>query len=260
MRKILSVAALAFTATILSFTQQNPPHKADIDALLVKLRSNDGGVRAEAYEQLRSDPMALRSAKVKAAFLDLLDRENHELDAQLVEAQKEGYPDRGDNAGYAEYYSDLLDAVDSFADWNNPRQACILVNASSSDDSAFAAEIANHAKVTIPCLMKRSEGPITVNRAVTVPVLVQALAKGKDSLDPGTAQAVRQIVLGALNDPDEGVRAFTVHALGRFGSEDMIAALRKVAETDPSPEVQGHSIKKAAAEAIAAIQKRAGQR
>src|SRR5208282_3303660 len=54
------------------------------------------------------------------------------------------------------------------------------------------------------------------------------------SLDPGTAQAVRQIVLRALDDPEEGVRAFTVHALGKFGSEEMIAALRKVAETDPS--------------------------
>ena len=87
--------------------------------------------------------------------------------------------------------------------------------------------------------------------------MVQALAKAKDSLDPRTAQAARQIVLGALSDPDEGVRAFTVHALGRFGAEDMIAALRKVAQTDPSPEVEGHSIRKSAAEAITAIQKRA---
>ena len=49
-------------------------------------------------------------------------------------------------------YSDLLSAVDSFANWNDPRQACILVNAGSSDDSAFATEVADHAKVAIPCL------------------------------------------------------------------------------------------------------------
>jgi hypothetical protein len=37
----------------------------------------------------------------------------------------------------------------SFADWNDPRQACILVDASYNDDSAFAAEIANHATITL---------------------------------------------------------------------------------------------------------------
>jgi len=38
----------------------------------------------------------------------------------------------------------------------------------------------------------------------------------------------------------------------------MISALRKVAQTDPSPEVDGHSTRKAAAEAISAIHKRVG--
>jgi HEAT repeat protein len=66
-----------------------------------------------------------------------------------------------------------------------------------------------------------------------------------------------RIILRTLQDPDELVRAFTVHAVGKYGTEDMIPALRKVAEADPSPEVEGHSIRKAAADAIAAIQKRA---
>jgi len=96
-----------------------------------------------------------------------------------------------------------------------------------------------------------------MNRAVSVPVLIQALGKAKGLLDPGTVRAARQIVLGALQDPDEAVRVFTVHALGKYGAEGMIPALRKVAEADPSPEVDGHSIRKSAAEAIAAIQKRA---
>ena len=96
-----------------------------------------------------------------------------------------------------------------------------------------------------------------MNRAVAIPVLVQALGKAKGALDPKTDQAARQIVLGALQDQEESVRVFTVHALGRFGTEDMITSLRKIAETDPSAEVEGHSIRKAAAEAVAEIQKRA---
>lgn len=194
-----------------------------------------------------------------AALLDLLDRENHVLDSQIEEAQKKGYPDEGDNAQYAEYYSDLLDTVDSFADWNGPRQVCILVNAGSSDDSVFAAEVANHARTTVLCLIKRSASPISMNRAVAVPILVQALAKARGTLDADTVRVAKQVVLAALNDSDEGVRGFTVLAFGRFGSEDMVPALRRIAEMDPAPEVQGHSIRKSAADAITQIQSRARQ-
>lgn len=109
--------------------------------------------------------------------MDLLDRDNHELHSQLVEAQRKGYPDEGDNEGFAEYYGEILDIVHSFADWNDPRQACILVNANSSDDSSFAAEVADHAKATIPCLMQRSKSAVSMSRAVAVPVLVQALQR-----------------------------------------------------------------------------------
>jgi len=105
--------------------------------------------------------------------------------------------------------------------------------------------------------MKRSASVISMNRAASVPVLVQALAKAKDTLDPGTVQSASRIVLGALQDPDELVRALTIHALAGFGAEDTIPALRKVAEADPEPEVDGHSIRRLAADAIAAIQKRA---
>jgi hypothetical protein len=258
---VLFIAAAGGTATA-SWRQQAAP-KPSVAALLAKLHSAERSERAEAFEQLRSNPANLQSPKVRMALLDLLDRENHELDSQLLEAQKKGYPDEGENEGYAEYYSYVLDTVDSFADWNDPRQACILVDASSSDDSAFAAEIADHAKVTVPCLMKRSESAISMNRAVSVPVLVQALGKAKGTLDHGTVQAARRIILRALQDPDEAVRAFTVHALGRYGAEDMIPMLKNVAKTDPafSKESNSYWIREAATRAVAAIQERtSGQR
>jgi hypothetical protein len=48
-------------------------------------------------------------------------------------------------------------------------------------------------------------------------------------------------------------------SLGQFGGEDMIPALRVVAETDPDP-AENYAIRKWAAEAIVAIQQRAGQK
>jgi hypothetical protein len=196
---------------------------------------------------------------VQAALLDLLDRENHVIESTLRESHGQvGVSDKY-GEGYGEYVAELGDTVDSFADWNDTHQVCILVNESYNPDSRFVAEIASHWKTAIPCLIKMYGSDVALTRAEAAPVLVRALASARDGLDPESSRAVRQVIVRALHDPHEAVRGNTVEALGSFGTEDMIPALKAVAETDPSPEVQGHSIKKSASEAIAAIQKRAGQ-
>jgi HEAT repeat protein len=56
------------------------------------------------------------------------------------------------------------------------------------------------------------------------------------------------------------MRAAAVDALRQFGTPDVIPALEEVVAKDPEPEVDGHSIRKYAAEAIAEIRKRKLQR
>jgi hypothetical protein len=244
-------------ATIIVSWGQQPTQAPSVAVLLRELHSNDLKVKVVALGQLRAHRANLQRSNVRTALIDLLDQENHDLDSRLLAAQSKGYPDEGDHSQWAEYYSDLVETVDSFVDWNDSRQACILVGAASSDDSAFAAELADHANVTIPCLIKRSQSTVSMNRAVTIPVLVQALAKVKGTLDSETLQAARNIVLAGLQDQDEAVRVFTVNAVGKYGGEDFIPSLSRVAETDLSPEIQGHSVRKEAVEAIAAIRRRA---
>ena len=207
--------------------------------MLTQLRSDDGDERSKAYKQLRSDPDALGSAAVRTAFVNLLDRENHHVMT-------------GDEEDYAEYVSSLAETVAKFADWSDPRQVCVLANSVDPPD-----ELADHAKAAVPCLLQRSKSSPPVARGAAVALLVQALAKGRDDLDSGTIQTVRQVILNGLRDPDETVKIPTLKALERFGAEDMIPALRNVAETDPDPS-EGYAIRKWAAEAIAAIQKRTG--
>jgi len=256
MKTVLLATISFFTVGVNCWGQKTASTKAGVTVLLAKLHSTEESEREEAFEQLLSDPANLKSPAVQAALLELLDRERQKLDSDLLEAQKKGYPDEGDNSEWGEYYSDLLGVVDSFANWNDPRQACILVDANPSDDSDFAAEIADHAKVTVPCLITRSNSAVSMIRAVAVPVLVQALTKASDTPDAKTIQTAKNIISAALQDSSDGVRAFTVHALGKFGSQDMIPALKKVAETDPAPEEDGHSIRKQAADAVAAIEER----
>lgn len=205
--------------------QQTSPNKPSLKSQLARLRSDDGGDRDAAFYQLRSDPAAMRNPQVQSALLDLLDRENQESTAGKH---------AGEGEGYGEYYSDLLGSVESFANWGDPRPVCILVRAGATPDGPTAAETAARMKIAIPCLLKMSKG---VDRVTAVPILVKALAKTKDNLDSGNIQTVEEVISLALHDSDEGVRLFTVDALGSFGEPDMIPALKEVARNDPSPEV-----------------------
>ena len=150
--------------------------------------------------------------------------------------------------------------VNSFADWNDPRQACILVYAGSDDYPSSAQQAAARARAAMSCLLKKSESKAAIDRAIAGPMLVEAVQKAQGTLDATTAQNARRIMLSNLHDPDDGVRASIVDALGKFGGTDMITPLKEVAEHDSSPEVDGHSIRKSAAEAISEIQKREAQR
>jgi hypothetical protein len=257
-RTILLLVAQVSVLTLICPAQQTQVSKPSVVSSLSELRSDDAGERAEAYEQLRSDPSAIHSPKVQTALLDLLDREEHVIESTLRGSHEQvGVSDKY-GEGYGEYVAELADTVNSFADWNDPHQACILVHESYNPDSRFAAEIASHWKTAIPCLVKMYGSDVGLTRGQAAPVLVRALTYSRDGLDPATLQAVRGIIVRALHDPHEAVRGNTVEALGSFGGEDMIPTLKAVAETDPSPEVQGHSIRKSASQAIAAIQKRGG--
>jgi HEAT repeat protein len=251
--RTLFVFALATLMTLTAaWAQQAPAHKLSTTELIAQLRSDDAQVRSGAFESVRTDTVALRDPKVRAALIELLDKENHEATDSVKDQRHTKYIGPGEDEAGSEYIGALADSVAKIVDWSSARQVCILA------DSVFPPpELAAHAKVAVPCLLHRSNAPPPV-RGYVVALLVQALSKGRGELDAVTIQAVRQIILSALHDPDDVVKIPTVKALGSFGGEDMIPALRNVAETDPDPS-EGYAIRKWAAEAIAAIQKRAGQ-
>jgi hypothetical protein len=268
MRIILAFTLAACTAVPLVRGQQADAAKPVVSGWLIKLKSNDWTERSDALEAIRSDPAALRSQQIQAALLDLLDRENRDSDEALRKAQtainqnanrSTHKADGPHYEGYGEYCSWLSETVDSFADWNDPRPACVLVNSGYVIYPPSPREAAARAKAAMPCILQMSMSDLAIKRAIAAPMLVEALAKARDFLDASVAKSANQAVLRNLLDPDEGVRLFTVDALGKFGGTDMISPLKDVAERDPSPEVEGNSIRKSAAEAIAEIQKRVGQ-
>jgi hypothetical protein len=248
--------SLPAAMAVASGGQQKPATNQSVSDLLAGLRSDDWTERAQAFERLRSDPRALSDSKVQEGLLSVLDRENQLVESTLRDSQGHvGVSDKY-GEGFGEYVGELGETVDSFANWNDPHQVCIFVHEPYNPESRFAAKIASHANVSVPCLVQMYGSDVGLIRAEASAVLVQALGKSKNQIDLTATQKVKRVVLTALQDPDESVRSSTVRALGMFGEVDMIPALEQVAETDPSPEVQGHSIRKSATDAIASIQKR----
>jgi len=226
------------TSLTVLWGQQTPLRKESRDKLLLNLRSENGEERSKAFERLRSDRTALRSASVKTALVDLLDRENQRAAS-------------GEGEDYAEYKGKLAETVVSIADWSDSRQVCILANSANPPK-----QLADHARIAVPCLLKKLKTAPVLERGPVFATLVQALAKGRNRLDSDTSRTLQQAILSGLHDSDASVRISTVKALGRFGGEDMIPELKVVADTDPDPS-EGYAIRKWAGEAIAAIQKRA---
>jgi HEAT repeat protein len=123
-------------------------------------------------------------------------------------------------------------------------------------------ELADHAKASLSCLVKRFNNAPNAFRGKVVTMMVQALTKGRNEVDSATIQSTDEAILGALRDTDEHFRANTVRALGKFGGAEMIPALEQVAKTDKAVDKLDHSllIREYAVKAVAEIQKRAGQK
>ncbi len=258
-RTVLRLAAVACVTVLSCWGQQPEPQKISVETLIDQMRSDDAGKRSEAYQQLRSNPQALRGTKVRAALLELLERESREFDSRVRAAQRPGQNSEGADSddGNPEYMDDLVSTVESFADLHDPNQICILVKTGYMPASTLASENALRVKAAMPCIVHMSESNFILDRERADRILVRLLAQVKDALDPGTVQAIRQIVVRALQDTNEAVRSTTVDALGDFGGQDMIPALRQVEESDPavSKTRQNFWIREDAAKAIAAIQK-----
>jgi hypothetical protein len=254
-RTLAVIATLCMTAV----SEAQPQRASEIPTLLVRIHAEQWTTRRDAFERLKHERSTLARRDVRKALFELLDRENQLSVATLREsAETLGVSDKfGED--YSEYVGELGEAVTSFADWTDQEQVCVLVRKAYNPNSVFVDKIASHGKVALPCLIDLLGSDLGTLRAKAGPVIVHVLATARD-LDPKERETARQMVLKALHDPDLVVRSFVVFGLADYGGVDMIPALQEVADTDPAPEVQGHSVRKRAIEAIAAINKRAARR
>lgn len=265
-RTILVGGVVAGIIVGFCFGQDAPQnHRSDSTQLLTALRSNDPHARVGAVEQIRSDSAMLQDPNVQSALLDLLDLETREGNERVREGERrraehrEDSPDNIDDD--AMYMNDLLETIESFVNWHDPRQICLLAKEGAALDSTDARESAVRAQVALPCLQQLSKSDLFMDRLKTVSTLVALLASTKSNLDSTTAGAMKQMVRLALHDKRVEVQWEAVDSLERDGGMDMIPALREFAESNPGPNATRDEIavRKNASKTIAAIQSRAGK-
>jgi hypothetical protein len=235
------------------------------DQLLADLRSNEPHARVGAVEQIRSNPAMLQNPNVQSALLDLLDLETHEGNARVREGERRRAENRHDNIGSSDdnamYIDDLLGVIESFVNWHDPRQICLLAKEGAALDATDARESATRAQVVLPCLQQLSKSDFFMDRMKAARISVPLLASATGSLDSTTAEAMRQMVILALHDKRVEVQWEAVDSLERYGGSDMTPALKQLAESSPGPNATKDEIgvRKSAAKAIAAIQGRVAQ-
>jgi hypothetical protein len=201
-------------------SQQN-----DLSMLLSDLRSSEVQKRSAAYTKMAADKEALKRSEVKAALFDLLDREN-----QTLRKPRAGSDSYGES--YGEYVSDLADTAAEIANWRDRRQLCILADSPFDPFSQFASDLVVKGGVAVvSCLLKMSRGD-THDRYQSIPLLLHSNALVRD-LSPGDRQQIRDAALSGLHNANVPLRQVTVEALGKFGTQDMVPELQKIADSDP---------------------------
>jgi hypothetical protein len=258
---------LSFIAavTIGSFgVAQDTPGQTNLTAqLLANLRSSDAHTRVGAVEQIRSNSTMLQNPKIQSALLDLLVLETREGKAQIREGERRRAEHRDDenpesSDGNAMYMDDLLGVIESFVNWHDPHQICLLANEGAALDAPDARESATRAQVALPCLQKLSKSDLFMDRLNAVRTSVALLAGAKSSLDSTTAEAIKQTVVLALHDNRVEVQWEAVDSLERDGTSEMIPALKGLAESSLGPNATEDEIavRKNAAKAVIAIRQR----
>jgi len=228
---------------------------------LSALKSPDVKQRVDAYEEIKADKEALKRSDVKAALVELLDRENQVIHKTLAESKGEAGVSVKYGEGFGEYVGELLDTVADVADWHDQRQLCILAESAYNPDSLFAARLAVEGGAGVaPCLLKMAQGSMS-DRHESIPVLVQLSAATKD-LSPAVREQIRRAILGGLRDSTVLVRQPTVQAVGKYGTAEMIPMLQEIARSDPNSRLLDNGqrrfdVRDAATKAIQSIQDRA---
>jgi tetratricopeptide (TPR) repeat protein len=209
-----------------------PGPESFLDTLLKKLHSTDVNERESAVEKIAASPEAMKSSRVAAELVDLLERDN-----AYIRSQYKASPDVGVGEGYGEYVSKLLDVVVKVANLQDTHTLEVLAGSSYNDGSKFANDLADAGGATlIPIALNLLKSEFIFDKWDAIGLLARIYEK-RDThmLAAATAQSLKQTIVSATGDPDESVRMTAVRYLGQIGSTEDLPLLQRIADSNSAP-------------------------
>ncbi len=201
----------------------------------IEIQSNDWQVRAAAVAAAKADAQLLAAPQVRAALVQLLDRET-----RLISDIGRAHPDplEGSSAeDYGEYYARLLDIVASIVDSNDIDSVSVIVRARYDGGDLFAEHVARFGESIIPALLELADGPDASGRARGIMVIGYALRQQRTPTNQTrfSSQSVRQLEVrlhSALSDNDSLVRQSAIHAAVAAGDVESLPRLETIRTSD----------------------------
>jgi HEAT repeat protein len=226
----------------LALPLQAKPQQSLTDSL-AKLKDADSRVRMAAFYDLFQPPLGLavnaRDAtlillrdhprdreSIAQALIDLLNREN----SLINEAPSGSLPE-----SYGEFHASLIWSVATLRD---NRAASALLGAIKTGSLATDGLVALGASA-IPAILRVVDAPDSDVRVEATMVLGKmALQRDRLSLSATDTEAIRSVLLRAINDDEDSVRFAAVLSLESFVDASVRDAVQKAATVDTSERVR----------------------
>jgi hypothetical protein len=192
----------------------------DQSDFITQLKSNNWEDRAKAFYTIHSIDSSPDAKEIKAALLDLLDRENQLIESTLKESNGEKGVSVKYGEGYSEYYSDLLRFVEKQSDLSDKRTLSIIVHGGYDPESVFAQKLMNRGEEIVPILMEMHKSDLYGARYNSVMMLGQLVGRYRSKVSDQTADQIMQILIASQFDSNPMVKAGAIKSLQRLGKKN----------------------------------------
>jgi hypothetical protein len=185
----------------------------DQDSLITQLKSNDWEERSKAFYSIHSIDSSPNVEEIKAALLDLLDRENQLIESTLKESNGEKGVSVKYGERYSEYYSDLLRFVEKQSDLSDKRSLSIILHGGYDPESEFAQKLLNRGEDIVPILMEMHKSDLFSARYNSVMMLGQLVGKYRGKVSNQTVDQIAKILSASQYDSNPMVRVGATKSL-----------------------------------------------
>lgn len=185
--------------------------------------------RYRALENLKKQTKGQFSEAQKAQLISQLQDENRFIHEFNSKNQGEKSLDAEYGEGYGEYYSDLLDTVVKFVDWNNPAILRVLLFSMYDPDSDFAKRLARQ-RTPLSDVQDLSKSHDPFARANAAGLLGHMASDA--ALPCNAKKQVTDLMVSLADDQDENVKHHVVRGLFALGTPRALSVLERLAASD----------------------------